>query len=379
MTAWPFPPRNELIESLEWRTDVFKAKAGELRIALRAQPRRTFNLSHTLTEFQYAGAQGIIRSSQGNNTLQVPDWTMSQSLGPVSAGVDVVLPADLTYVDIGEDALLWESTENYESVSVLTDSNGFFVASEVTKNYTDARLVPLWPAVATGGLNAERLGANLARCSIALTATENSDLGATSYDQYRSHDVLPVCPVVSQALKESMVWPTSTFDNGVSPVYNLRQRTYPNAEFTMSWKLFTEQEKYTVRQWLHSRLGRQKAFWFSSWGKDFEPTSDISGTTFSVYAQPGLVRSDTFDIEIVKSDNTVQRRKVESMAQGSSLGGRETLVFTVDSSITSVLLGDIARISYLRCCRFDADRIELSHSAGAGVSIQVPCVEIPIP
>lgn len=376
MKVWPFPPRVGMIEILEWFSDVLVSVSAEQRIALREAPRRTFNFEHTLHDYDLTGARGLIWDAQGSNTFMVPDWTQLQRIGPVSSGSSVPINADLTYVDMGDDALLWESPAKFEAVEIEVDSSGVVLAS-VSDDYENPLLMPLWSAVAPEGLSVDRIGNQLNQCTIALTATENTDLGFSTYETYRGHDVVPSCPVIGEGLEESIGWELSPFDNSQSKTYYLRARSYPDSLFTMAWKEQGVANIYALRQWLHSRRGRQKAFWLSSRGHDFEPAGAISGTAVTVYRPPGAPTLATpFDIDVTEQDGTSNYRKVTAVADGTPVGGRATLSLTIDSTLTA---SSIKRISRMRCARFDSDRIELSHIAPGVVSVRVPCVEVPVP
>ena len=383
MTAqiWPFKPREELIEVLEWRTDVFRAKSAEQRIALRTAPRRTFNLTHTLTDYEYASARALIRNAQGGDGFLVPDWPQSVAVGTVLAGSAETITANLADIDMGDTAFLWESLSLFESVNISFDSNGASV-DPVTNDYESARLAPLWPAQCPDGLTAQRIGARLNQVSAAFTLTENNDLAASSYAEYRSQDVMPSCPIIGEGnLEESITWPLSDFDNQQSIPEYIRQRDIPNMRFSMRWIEFTKEAQFALRQWIHSRRGQQKAFWFSSQGQDFEPAASVSGTTVTTYALPGFTgvgHSGVFDIDILANDETHYYRRVSVAATGTPIAGRATLDLTIDSTLT-LDLADINRISFLRCARFAADRFEFLHRAAGGMSVQVPCIEIEEP
>lgn len=379
MTAWVYKPRGEIVEAVEWFTDIIASKGTEQRLALRHEPRRTFNFSHVLTDYEYTGALAIIRRHQGTNALQVPDWPQYRAVGAVSSGSSVYVDADLTYVDMGDTGLLWQSESRWETVSVSVDSNGTVLAS-VANSYTNALLIPLWDAVCPQGIAGERTGAALNRCSGAFITTENTDLSSTSYTQYRGHDVVPVCPIIG-SLDESMSYDTSPFDNQQSALYLLRKRDYVDYRFAMTWRETSIAGKYELRQWIHSRRGRQKAFWLSSYSKDYEPAASVSGTTLTVYAPPGFVgigHTVAFDIEVYEKNGTSNYRQVTAATTGTPVGGRDTLDLTLDTTLT-VNLGDISRISFMRCARFDSDRIEFSHQPSAGYAVTVPCVEVPVP
>lgn len=380
MTAvvWPFKQVGDIIESLEWLTDVFRAKSAEQRIALRSEPRRIYNISHILDDRSYAAARALIRLNQGADGFYIPDWPQSSRIGPVSSGSSVSLSVDLSYVHMGAAAILWESSDLFEQVDITNDSNGVTLAT-VVNNYSDARLVPVFLSHCPQGLSTSRGAAQINRCSAAFNVYENSDLASTSYPQYRSHDIMTSCPIIGSGdFSEDIGWPVSAFDNQTSIPHYLQQRTIPDMQYQMRWHEFTAQSKYELRQWLHSRRGRQKVFWLSSRAQDLEPAAAISGTTATIYTPPGLTAlgQNPFDIDITDTAGTSNYRRVTSYSTGTPVNGRDTLDMTIDSTLT---VSDIKRISFLRCTRFDADRIELNHTPGAGMSVQVPCIEVPEP
>lgn len=379
MTIWPFKPRNDFNEALSWKTDVFRAKSAEQRIALRVAPRREFTFSHTLTDYEYTAAMALIRQCQADGGFLVPDWSQAILLGDLPTGSAHGLSTDFSEYDFGDTALLWESLDNYEQVDFVDDSNETSI-SPVSADYTKAYLIPLWTAVCPGGLSSERIGANLNQCEIAFISTQNNDLGASDYSQYRSHDVLNYCPIIG-SLQDKLTWPVSFFDNEVSSPELLRERAIPDYTFMMRWQTVTNSEIWSLRRWLHSRRGRQKAFWFSSYSEDFEPAASVSGTTLTVYAHPGVSgvgHTTAFDIEVKAKDGTSNYRRVTAATTGTPIGSRGTLDFTIDSSLT-IDLSDIDRISFLRMARFDVDRIELSHQAATGTQVEVLCREIEEP
>lgn len=383
MTAqiWPFPPRAEMIETLEWLTDVLRAKSAEQRFALRTAPRRTFNFTHLLSDYQYSAGRAMVRAAQGGVGFLVPDWGQLVALGPVSPASEVVLGVDLSYVDMGDQALLWESSARFERVSISVDSNGVTVGP-VANTYRNARLMPLWPAQAPEGLLNSRAAGRVNEASIAMAVTANNDLSASTYEQYRSLDVMPDCPVVgSGQFEESVGWPVSVFDNSQGMPHYIRQRNVLDERFQMRWHKFTGSDAYTLRRWLHSRRGRQKAFWMSSRGRDFEPAAAVDGTTVTVFDLDGIAylgRDQVFDIDITSMSGASYYRRVTATAPGGNLAGRSTVEMTIDSSLT-LALADIKRISVLRCARFDADMLLLRHRAASGMDVQVPCIEIPEP
>jgi len=374
MRAWPFKPRTPVLEALQWSTDIFLAKAAEQRVALRVQPRRIFSYAHTLTDEEVNFARVLVRNTQGQG-FYVPDWTQAEQVGTILSGAEVTLPVDLSVATYGTKALVWESVYQYEVVDVTEDSTGFLEA-DVSESYGSAWVMPVFYGDAPDGFSVDRLGKSLNGCNIQFVLTECEDISAALYPTYRGHEVITDCPVTGgDTFAESTGYELSTFDNVVGDEEYIRARDYIQHTFQMRWHRFTRADVYSLRQWLHSRKGRQKAFWLSSFGKDLTPASSISGTTLQVYNDI-LARPAPFDLEIVgKSTHRVQ---VTAAATGADVNGRPTANLTLDTSVTEDL-SDIQRISYLMCARFDADRIELEHAAKGGTVVQVPCREIPVP
>lgn len=382
MQIWPFQPKRELIEPLEWLTDVFRAKAGEQRTALRESPRRSFHFIHVLSDELYSAARAMIR---GGLEFYVPDWAQCAAASSITAGSAVAVTADLAGIDLadGDRAILWESLDNYEQVTVTTITP--LIIETVVNNYTAPKLMPLVAAHAPEGLQNDRTPPAINQATISFDVTENDDLGSSSYSQYRGHDVLDTVPIIgSSSFQESIAWPLTSSDNKTSVPHYIQSRDIPDMVFQMRWHEVDMGEAYTLRQWLHSRRGRQKAFWFSSWASDLEPASTITAgsTTLNIFEQigiDGLGRDDPFDIEIV-ANGTSYYRLVSVAATGVDVGDRGTIDLTIDSSLGVELdPADIDRISFLRCARFNADRVELHHRPAAGMSVQVPCIEIPVP
>lgn len=365
-----------MVETVEWATDVFMAKAAEQRIALRQRPRRTFTFTHVLTDYQATYARTLVRNAQGDAGFHVPDWTMARDVGAVSSGTGVLIPVDLDSVFIEGQALLWQSWDKYEVLEIALDSNldSNGVLADVESEYTNALMLPLWEADTPDGLSVARVGASLQEVAINYVLTSDYEIAESLYPHYRDIDVITDCPVLAGGtLQESTAWELSTFDNVVGDVAYIRQRDIPEHTFEMRWLKFSPNDVYTMREFLHARKGRQKAFWLSSRGNDFEVVS-VSGTTIEVYNDI-LARPAGYHIEIVQN-GAANYREVTTVAEGAGNAGRPTVELTIDSSVSG---SSAERISYLRCARFDADRIELEHTAAAGTMIAVPCREIPEP
>lgn len=375
MQVWPFPPLSEMTETLEWKTDVIRSKTAEQRIALREAPRRSYALKHMLTPQQYAAAEEMMRAAE---SFRVPDWTQIVRLDSVEAGSEVVIPFDGECLDFGTEAIIWRSPQAWEAIEIDSTSDG--ITAAISADWNNALLMPLRPAIAPGGLSAQRVSKDYISASVRMDVTENSDLGASDYPQYRGHDVMTECPKLEGELDDGISWPVEIIDSQLGRVDVIRDRRMPDVICTMRWRVFGDCDHARLRAWLHSRRGRQKAFWMSTRVADFLPAADIgaAAVTVTVEALPGLeaLSREEFDIEIVSTGGDEYRRQVVAWETDSD--GR--FVLQIDTPLGVVLpADDVQRISWLRCVRFNADRIELVHRAAAGVQVAVQCIEVPVP
>lgn len=383
MSLWPYFPVGEITEVLEWRTDVLRARASEQRFRLRERPRRQWHFEHLFDAEGQAGARALLRSA---TSFQVPDWISAIYAGPVSAGSSVSITMTTTGLGLvaGASVVLWNGILDYEICTIESVSSGALVLAFVATARSATGIYRVDQATAAADLSITRPAGKIQRAAISFNAPGVDTYAASTYAQYRGHDVLPDIPRVGGgALTESLAWPLEVFDNETGLIDSTRQRDLADDKFMMRWHVFTPPDIQALRAWVASRYGRWLAFWQSTWQRDLVAAADVGSgdTTLRVYAPTGattLGRS-AFDLEI-QAPAAVYLRRITAASAGPAVNGRPTIDLTMDSSFgTAVTAAQFGRISYLRCARFNADRIELLHRPGEGLAVAVPCIEVPVP
>ncbi len=374
MNIWPFKPRERMTEVLAWLTDVIQTRNKEQRFSQRELPRIEHNLSYFLTVEEYAAAQALIRQNQD---FLFPDWALSVSIGFIPAGVAESIPYNLPYagLDIGDQILIWESSSKYEAVEILdTDSADTYIG-DISRDYENARLIPLFTARLPNGLEVSKRAGNNILVSVNFEISKDKDVGPISLPQYRGIDVITDCPVIaSENFSEPISWPVDTFDSEVAdPVYTTARGMYSYRRM-LRWHVRTREALYSLKQLVYSRKGRQRAFWAPSFSRDFRLVQDIgaSDTEILVYPPAGILDLgvDSFNIEI----NGIYLRQVTNY-QTTYFLGQPVIRFFLDSSLgQAISLG--ARVSMLYLMRFDADRVEFEYVGRVGVSVAIPIIEI---
>lgn len=383
MNLWPFQPIDEVIEALEWKTDVLLAYAGEQRFRLRERPRRSWSFNHLFDDEGQAAARAIMRGADG---FYVPDWIRRIYSGSVAAGTSVSITMDTTGLGLsaGASVVLWSGMLANE-VCVIESVSPTTLVLEYVATARTTTIYRVDKAIQSASLDMVRMPGHLQRASITFDSPAIDTYAASTYAQYRSHDVLPISATVTNrgTLSENIIWPLEVFDNGTGLISTSATRSNPDNKFMMRWHVFTQAEIQALRAWVASRYGRWLAFWHSTRQKDLVCAADIgsSDTSIRVFTPMGsttLGRS-AFDIEIIVPSGSFFRR-VTGVSAGPSVSGRPTFDLTIDSAIgVAVVAAAVGRISYLRCSRFDSDRIELLHRPCEGLAVAVPCIEVPVP
>lgn len=378
MIVWPFKPLQNFTESLEWKTDVIKTKNTEQRFALRPVPRAVYSFSHLFSEQEYTAARAIVRA---NNSFLVPDWLSRFSVDAVYSGSGVLLDyGSNTLPSVGDSILIWESSSKYESVNVeAVDSNNMVTVGTVLEDYQTPFIMPLYLCESRQGLRNQRPAGKYITGAIDFEFSWPTDDANSTYATYRSHDLISDCPVIStQQAQEDISWEYEIIDNQVGSAYFMDDRSAPDALFLMRWHLFTDSTIADLKAFLHSRKGQWKSFWLSSFGRDLSLSSAIgpTDTSCNVFAPSSLtdLGQTTFDIEI-NYQGVSYYRQVNSYSEGTEVNGLKTLDLNFSTNLGATINTD-ARISFLRCLRFNADRIELQHTARSGTTVAVQCIEV---
>lgn len=372
MVVWPFEPLTPLLESNQWLTDIIQSKTNEQRFAMRQNPRQSFLFTHSLDDSQYQAARSLLRA---NESFYVPDWTVRHHVGAIEPSSLDLISYGLPYMGIrdGDKALLWESSSLYEIVTVIqADSSDVFYLDSVTNNYSSAYFMPLRTGQSIDGLIGSRTAQPRTVVQIEFELTDSEDIGDSNYSQYQSDDLISECPIVAaQVFSEGAAYPLRSIDPAINYPELLRRRDQMEFTTVMRWHVFSDVDLYSLRQFIHSRRGRWKSFWLSSFRSDFVLSSAIGAADNSIAITVAGGVTDlgvtSFDIEIAGT----YRRRVTSY----SVDSNGVLILNINSP-TGAALGTDSRVSRLRHLRFDADRIEFNHAASGGVSVSVPCREV---
>lgn len=372
--------RSGFLERLEWLTDVSIARDGsEQRVALRAQPRRSFEFD--VLEYGNRGALDLLLNAWQSRVYAVPVWTDKSRLSaPLSAGATSIATSttDLDYhtgglVVVGNTA---GATEALEILS-LTESS-LTLKRPVIGNWpagswiAPARLarLPASQAVTrpTAAMSQAKLRFDLEDLVLPVTA-------ASSPVQYRGYDTLLRYPnrVEDVTVEYQRLTDVLDYQTGTPIVTDAPNRPFIVRQY--EFLLVDRSDITTIRRWLLARGGRQVPVWVPTWERGLEVaaafTSDateilVESRGFSTYyaAMPGRQ-----DIAFLHNDGSWMLRQISAFEYVDGVVERMRLNASLGRA---GMAEDFKIVCFLELARLDSDAIEIFFETDQVARVSVP-------
>ncbi|AME18052.1 virion structural protein [Pseudomonas phage AAT-1] len=378
VVVWPFVPQTEHRETLEWFTDILPSFGAEQRIALRTAPRQSFNHEFQLDEYQYSRAKAIA-TQWAHRVYGLPVWSELTRLGPVPMGTTELM-FDTSNADYRSDdiVIVWESDEHFvaaECTDVLADR--VVLKLPLEQSYQNAYVAPLRFARTFEGMQFRRRAHDVVTASATFQVTANKDLGASvGLPQYRGKDVLTDRTILVGDLVERISRSIDEFDNGSGPIAVDIKNGWVNYARAITFDTLDRAARWSARKWVHSRRGRQKAFWLPSWNPDLVILDDVGPTGASLTVRPiGYpLYYGIKDVMIELNDGT----RIFSRVLGAAVDVNGNEELSLEAPVgTGFAAADVALACFMSHVRFNSDRVEISHSYAGRATASVPVTETP--
>ena len=380
--AWPFYPQMDVVETLEFETDVHKCRRAEYRRSLRPLPRIFYAYSYKLDAADYAAAREL-RRTIGGDDLYVPDWPNATQI-PTIGVATVSLPVDVTRAPayrVNGKALIWGSNTSYEVVAVTVLGTGTITISATAVGYTKPWVVPLRTGTFVQELTGDRGPHEWSGASATFRCIDTENLsaasGGPSYPTYLG-DPLVIDPVeIINGAGESNKREVSENDSVTGLVYQYPIYATPNQSAVLAWTAQSAAEVWALRVWLHQCRGRWKQFWTASWNADAQPTFGLTpGDTSIQIIDVGFSSKFTLPIDMAIVDPSGQAQAVKIVSTSTGTGGHEYLDLSMPFSGTAVPVID--KLCKLTLSRLGSDRIDIQHLPGRQATIVAATTEVPV-
>lgn len=377
--VWPFMPQTTHKEVLEWKTDVIQSFSSEQRIALRAEPRQSFNYTYMLTPHEFSMAKAL-STQWAHRVYGIPVWSELSHVGPIPTGATSI-SVDTTAADYRSNDIIivWQDSENELAVETTSVQAGSIsLKLPLPRSFTNAYVAPLRFARTYSGVDYTRAGGEAVVSKATFSVTKNTQLSAAAgYPTYRGKEVVTDRTVLVGDITERILRPVDVFDNesGVVEVDTQDNWVRHHQVLTISTKSRTD--RWKARRWLHSLQGKQNTFWLVSWNKDLDVlvplTPETSGLVIRAINYPVLYGVKDIMIRL-KSGTTLFRRVLSAVANND---GTETLALDANLGVSSSV-NDIDIVCFMSHVRLDSDSVELSHEYNGQVSANIAVIEVPV-
>lgn len=372
---WPFRPMTAQ-ESLEWLTDMLASRTGEQRIALRSAPRQIIGYSFRTLPAMLGWAKAFAQRRAGA-PLSIPIWIEQQVVGNISSA-DTTIACDTTWGDwrVGVGVMIWDDWNNnvIAIVTAVSDTQ-LTLSSAVGQDFTQPTIAPIRTALATEGFQVTR-NTTYSDLTAKFQSLDNVFLdGDAGYPQYQSLDVLTEAPKLIADIAESIVRAAEYVDNGFGPIAVETLLTYADFGQTLSFHETRGARLWHRRLWLHSLMGKQKAFWLPSFNMDLELQATI-GASDTVITVKSIGPASVYggkQIAFLLKDGTMFFRQIDDVA---NVGDNDDL--TISSSLgQSVAAADIGVLCFMTKVRLNADSVTIDHQFEDASTVSVAVTEVP--
>lgn len=378
-TMWPFIPRAGWSESLAWKTDIIPSFGKEQRLAIRTAPRQSFAYQHHLNPREFSRAKAIA-TDWVHRVFGVPVWGERTKIVSLASGATFI-PFSTAYADYRNGGLvaLWESSESIEAAEIDTvASNGINLKRQLTRGFANVFVAPVRFCRAFSGFDFSRRTSASNDLDLEFDATDNVALPADPSVTYRGYPVLDYCPLIVTPLDERISRAVDVFDNEQGRRDVEVQSNWASRRYTVAMRKGSRAAVWSIRQWLHSRRGRQKAFWLPSLNADAilaQPTGINPATLTINHIGVGRFYHSAIDLLIWLADGTKHYAQVVDSAV--DVNGNEVLVLSAAISSPSIAPADVRRISIMSLVRLDADTVKITYDAAGYATMTVPAIGVP--
>lgn len=371
--VWLFPPNwgSDIVEKLEWKTDVLTSETGvEQRVSRRLTPRRYFTATFLLHKSARQQAEMYL-SGQGAAVWLIPIWhSVTKLTADVAAGASTItLDTRWREYAVGDLVILRGKTLNSWEVGTiqsLTDNDITFTAPLENDWTRETYVYPARLARIQFNLTADKKTDNLSELRVTFKLDQaNRYVSVVSFPTFSGAPVLEQRPDDSVELSFGYERIASTMDNdtGIPTVVDMAGKTFLTTGYR--WAIVGRQKAHDFRQLLTSLRGRAKALWIPTFMDDFTLTANVTAGDVALtvknvgYTSYGARLAGHEDIRIQLADGTVYYRHISA----STVVDANTETLSLSASLpTGFAVGEVRAISFMQLSRLSEDTLELRHA-----------------
>lgn len=365
-------PEDGVQEILEWKTNILKAVNTEQRIALRATPRTTRKFTFYVSNEERMELEKDLGSREVLYTA--PAWWDARYITNVTVA-DTVIPVDTDFAEF-EDGMLVLFVEPESKVFEVktiqsVGVNQLTLTEGLDNSFSTGFAIPVLPGVLkTSTIQVQNNDHYFV--SVEIIATEHYERTIPSYTQVDSIDVLEERPKRTSPIPVTITRAGKMADNGIGVVGFTPTENRPRAQERFQWEQNGREARSDLKDWLWSRVGRQKPFLFPSWQGDFTIHTDNYAAGSGVLNVKTTALEAPFYIQVELTTGVNHVTEVTSINKDVGFDTL-TLVPAIASAFTT---DEVKYISKVRNMRHASDSITITYSKHNRSSAAINCIEV---
>jgi hypothetical protein len=367
-----YRPQNKILETMEWKTSILKARDGtEQRIKIRQSPRQHFKLNILFETNKINTKFDALIHGWQKLTWLLPIWTEYVIHTTDINHHDIYVDVDTTFADFRNNskAIIWQSPDYFEVITVdsKTDSRLNLNANyTVLNNFTGSKIIaPVRTAYLTSSINKKRYNSELSLIELIFEVYDN--INFDDYTPEINYDGFAVLNIPS--FMENSHDETSDadiivvdYETGIFDV-----KSYSDFNFLSQDHIFineTKQECWNFRKFLHSLNGQQKTVLIPTFRNDVVQISNIDADDIYVDIEEigltdnmGLNDLRTY-IGFYFTDGTLIVRKIIDISKINETN-YERITLDKPLNLSTILTPGDCKIGFVDKCRLASDKVEL--------------------
>lgn len=371
--VWMFPPNwgNDIMEKLEWKTDVLISETGaEQRVSRRLTPRRYLTATFLLHKAARQQAEMYL-AGKGSEVWLIPLWhAVTKLTASALAGASTIaLDTRWREYAVGELVILRGSSLNSWEVGTiqsLTDTDITFTAPLENAWTPETYVYPAKLARIQFNLEADKKTDNTSELRVSFKLDQaNRYASQVSFPTFSGAQVLEQRPNDREDLSFGYERIISTMDNdlGVPTLLDMAGKAFVTTGYR--WTIVGRQDAHSFRQLLMNLRGRAKSLWIPTFMDDFTLTANVTAGDVALsvknvgYTASGARLPGREDIRIQLADGTVYYRHISA----STVIDANTETLSLSASLpASFTIGDVKAISFMQLSRLTEDTLEIRYA-----------------
>ena len=376
---WPFPAVQEVVEVLEWRTDVLPSRAGEQRIALRPRPREIVTVRHRLDALGMARAAELARTGFAGD-WNVPLWHMALQPDTDLAQGAMEILIDTTVSDFRGGGLAAIAVDGKEvaPVAIASVEPDRLILAEPpglqlpATNTAAGRIsvMPIREGMLTSPIEIARRRQGDGTVTASFLLRDAPEIAPLVLPSYLGRPVQTDPSLVRRPLTASLRRAVEYVDNGFGPVVVEPIRDVFERGEALTLKARGPSARQAQRRWLWSLRGRQASFWLPTWGHELQLRAVMTSGSVLMRVAPVAELDAYIGRRIMLEMPGALRFRTITAAIEEGADHRLTLSSNLGEAVP---LG--TKVHFMTEMRADADRVEIQHGAVAS-EVTLPVVEV---